>query len=41
MEIINEFPSIAEATRQTGIVNIGRAIKKSSIAGGYYWSFKF
>lgn len=38
--IINSFLSIAQATRETGINNIGRAIKKGSRAGGYYWQFQ-
>lgn len=38
--IINLFLSIAQATRETGINNIGRAIKKGSRAGGYYWQFQ-
>lgn len=38
--IINEYPSIAQAQRETGINNIGRAIKQNSRAGGFYWRFK-
>lgn len=39
-KIINEFPSIAEAERQTGLTNISRAIKKQYQTQGYYWEFK-
>lgn len=38
--IINEYPSIAQAQRETGISNIGRAIKQNCRAGGFYWCFK-
>lgn len=37
---IAEYASIAEATRQTNISNISRAIKKQGQAGGFYWIFK-
>lgn len=37
---IAEYVSIAEATRQTNISNISRAIKKQGQAGGFYWVFK-
>lgn len=36
---VNEFPSMAEARRQTGIANISRAIKHNTTAGGYKWRF--
>ena len=36
-EEIQRFPSIAEASRQTGINNISRAIRKDTTAGGYKW----
>lgn len=39
-EIINTFPSVAEAARKTGITNISRACKKYGRAGGYYWKYK-
>ena len=38
--IINEFPSIANAQKELGISNISRAISKKGQAGGYYWEFK-
>lgn len=38
--LIEEFPSIAEASRKTNIKNISRAIKTKRMAGGYYWKFK-
>ena len=38
--IIQEFKSIAEATRMTSISNISRAIKSKRTAGSYYWKFK-
>ena len=38
--IINNFLSIAEATKKTKINNISRAIKTNRMAGGYYWRFK-
>lgn len=38
--ILREFPSIAQATRDTGINNISRAIKTNRKAGGYFWQFK-
>lgn len=38
--IINEFVSMAEATRQTGINNISRAVRQKSKAGGFYWKKK-
>lgn len=40
MNKLAEFPSIAEAQRQLNISNISRAIKKKSLAGGWYWQFK-
>ena len=39
-DIINNFLSIAEATKKTKINNISRAIKTNRMAGGYYWRFK-
>lgn len=40
-EVIKEFPSIAKATRQTGITNISRAIKFNyRTCDKYYWKFK-
>ena len=39
-DIINNFLSIAEATKKTKINNISRAIKTNRMAGGYYWQFK-
>lgn len=39
-DIVNEFNSIAEASRITGIANISRAIKNKRKAGSYYWKFK-
>lgn len=38
--IINEFPSIANAQKELEISNISRAISKKGQAGGYYWEFK-
>ena len=38
--ILNEFLSIAQATRDTGIHNISRAIKTGRKAGGFFWQFK-
>ena len=37
---INEYASINEAFRKTGINNIGRAAKTGRTAGGFFWSFK-
>lgn len=37
--IIDIFPSIAEAQRKTGTSCISRAIKKHYLANGYYWEF--
>lgn len=37
--IINQFNSIAEASRKTGINNISRAIKSQRMSGGFYWKF--
>lgn len=37
--LINTYPSIAEAHRKTGANNISRAIKNNSKAGTYYWKF--
>ena len=34
------FPSIAEASRKTGIQNISRAIQKKYFTGGHYWKFE-
>lgn len=39
-QIVNKFPSIAEATRITKISNISRAIKSGRTAGGFYWQFQ-
>lgn len=39
-QVINEFMSIAQASRNTQILNISRAIKTGRTAGGYYWKFK-
>ena len=39
-EVVEEFPSVAEAQRITGINNLSRAIKKHYRSGGYYWKFK-
>lgn len=36
-EEVQRFSSIAEASRQTGINNISRAIRKDTTAGGYKW----
>ena len=38
--LINEFPSIKEATAQTGINNISRSCITGQKAGGYYWRYK-
>lgn len=38
-ELVNTFPSIAQAQRKTGINNISRAIKNKSKAGSYFWQF--
>lgn len=38
--IVKEYPSIAEAQRQTGFSNISRAIKKHYQTKGFYWEFK-
>lgn len=38
--VIKEYPSIAQAFRETDINNIGRAIKEGTRAGGFYWRFK-
>lgn len=38
--VIDEFPSIAEAQRKTGFTNISRNIKKGYSTKGYYWKFK-
>ena len=38
-KVVQIFPSIAQATRETGINCISRAIKKHYKAGGYYWEF--
>lgn len=38
--LINEFPSVAEASRQTGINNIQAVCKGNRVtAGGYIWSY--
>ena len=40
-ELINNFPSIAEATRQTGVTNIGACcLGKFKAASGFKWEFK-
>lgn len=38
--ILREYPSIAQAQRDTGINNISRAIKEKTRAGGYFWRLK-
>lgn len=37
--LLDEYPSISQATRETGINNIGRAARCNRTAGGYYWKF--
>lgn len=38
--LVNEFPSVAEATRQTGINNIQAVCKGNrATAGGYIWTY--
>lgn len=39
--LIQEFVSISQAQKITGISNISRAIKKQYLAGGFYWKFKY
>ena len=36
-ELVNTYPSFAEAMRQTGINNISRAVRNNTTAGGYKW----
>lgn len=38
--ILKEFLSVAQATRETKIHNISRAIKTGQKAGGFFWQFK-
>ena len=37
---IKEYPSIKQATEETGINNISRSCKNGMRAGGYYWKYK-
>lgn len=38
---IKEFPSLVEATRQTGCIHIGKVCKnKRKTAGGFIWKYK-
>ena len=39
-QIIAEFPSAAEAHRQTGIHNISKAAIEGIQRGGYHWVYK-
>lgn len=40
LNIVNTYDSISAAERAVGVKNIGRTVKKKTLAVGYYWAYE-